>query len=113
MRINKRLVKSQVETESYTHKEYVDMRYVPAALGYIISVLFAAFIVLCFTVPFARHMLRKPGAPPKVITKVIHDSSLSSAQKEYIKQCEDVGAYHAHGIPDVHTNSWTCQIPKD
>lgn len=119
MRINKRWLKSdKIENDGYANsKDYVDMRFVPESLAISITIVFFAFIVICCTVPFARHMLRKPGPPPKVITKVVHESALSAAQREYIKQCENQDQHpndseDEPGIPDVHNSTWKCTYAK-
>lgn len=47
--------------------------------------------------------------PPKVITKTITISEASYAMQVFVERCESSeNNYQDHGIPNVHTNNWTC-----
>lgn len=81
-----------------------------SALAFIVIACFA----LSLTYAAAIRITRKPGPPPKIITKVVYQSALTAAQNAYISQCkqnEPSNSYN-HGVPDVHTNTWTCTYAK-
>lgn len=63
-------------------------------------------------------LVRLVSPPPKVVTQVVHETALTAAQNEFIKQCEQTSQEAANttqmnnGVPDVHTSPWTCSFPK-
>ena len=121
MRINKKLVKRLVESKyertngEYETVEHVDMRFLPAALGLVVLILIVSIPTLTLLYDFEKWLVRKPGPPPKVITRVIHTDALTAAQHEFIQQCESNTSNDGQqnrGIPYVYTTPWTCTFAK-
>jgi hypothetical protein len=119
MRFNKKLVKHMLDeggTEdsagNYHSKEYVDGVRVAAGFGACLLIIFMFVILGLCCVPLASHMLRKPGPPPTVVTKIVKEDGLSEAQHAYISNCQsdtESGSGGSNpGIPDVHTEKWSC-----
>lgn len=122
MRINKKLIQPLVHEASskdsagtWHTKEFVDVIYIGWGLAQLVIIIFVSFMVISLSVPVVRHLWKKPGPPPKVITKIVKQSPFSAAQAAYIKQCErntsNDGDTYKQGVPDVHTSDWTCKIP--
>jgi hypothetical protein len=104
MRINRHVLR--------TDKDYVkvDLVNVAEGMGLIVAVILVAAWSISLSVPAFRHLWRRPGPPPKVITKIVKQSALSEAQQEYIKSCRQSGSGEPN-VPDVHADKWTCVNP--
>lgn len=62
---------------------------------------------------WVNHVVTKSKHPPKIVTKIIHESALTGAQNAYIQQCQNDSKDNGDGgeepgVPDVHTSNWTC-----
>jgi hypothetical protein len=76
-----------------------------ATLGFLLVATFASG--LSYKVLY--YIDRKPGPPPKVITKTVYQSALTGAQQAYIKQCgSNTNGDNNNGIPNVESRPWTC-----
>lgn len=114
MRINKKLVKPMVEQE-WNGKEYVDMRFLPLGILLSVGAIILAILISLIAYDVGKWLLRKPGPPPKVVTKIIKQNALSAEQDKYIADCErntnQSGDHYYQAVPDIHTSTWTCKMP--
>ena len=80
-----------------------------------VSLIFLTLVTLLIL--WVLHIRSWAMHPPKVITKVVTVNQFTAAQNTYVQDCEnnrvDIDGNMEGGIPDVHTNKWTCIWPHN
>jgi hypothetical protein len=99
-----------------THNGYVQGEDVVIAIVVTLFLLTGLVGVITFTV----HQIKWDHVPPpKVITKVIKENGLTTAQNTYIKQCEtnhivpDNSSFDSYAVPNVEVTPWTCTFATE